>query len=336
MDILIKSYNRPYYLDRCLHSISKFVEDDIHSITILDDGTPQLFLDKIRMKYPLVIIEKSDKYEEKSKMVKDNAVLEIPISLWLRVAKKASDYFLLLEDDYWFTHKVNLTALKARMELENVCFLKLFWLGNSKLISGNIIKNTALFQISKPKLFTRSPFLYKLIFQTYGFKIQRIFSLLGIYSKDKSLKYYSLYSVAGALFKRDYFIELWHNHDKTINEGLQIFNALKYSKEHPNEHFAHTHEELLQTGFSTSATNSHKKFEKVHLDIFKVNHILNEAWLKEEFDVLKNFPDELNEHDIYMLLKENGSLYMADEWEKWTKAFKKQYENLGCKIGCDS
>ena len=35
--ILVKSFNRAYYLDRCLQSIQQFVEGD-YQIVVLDDG----------------------------------------------------------------------------------------------------------------------------------------------------------------------------------------------------------------------------------------------------------------------------------------------------------
>ena len=55
MDILIKSYYRPHLLDRCLRSIYENVVDvDQIDITILDDGTPQKYIDKIAQKYPKV------------------------------------------------------------------------------------------------------------------------------------------------------------------------------------------------------------------------------------------------------------------------------------------
>ena len=48
MNILIKSYYRPYLLDRCLQSIYEKVNDANNiEIIILDDGTPQKYLDKI-------------------------------------------------------------------------------------------------------------------------------------------------------------------------------------------------------------------------------------------------------------------------------------------------
>lgn len=41
MDILIKSFNRAFYLDRCLQSIENFVEGD-YTVKILDDAPKKL------------------------------------------------------------------------------------------------------------------------------------------------------------------------------------------------------------------------------------------------------------------------------------------------------
>ena len=40
MQILIKSFNRAFYLDRCLQTIENFV-DGKYTVKILDDGTPE-------------------------------------------------------------------------------------------------------------------------------------------------------------------------------------------------------------------------------------------------------------------------------------------------------
>ncbi len=69
MDIIIKSLNRPYYLDRCLFSIAKYVTNFNGKIIILEDGTPQKYLDLIQTKYPKIEIVKSAFYDEKSKLL---------------------------------------------------------------------------------------------------------------------------------------------------------------------------------------------------------------------------------------------------------------------------
>ena len=71
MTILIKSFNRPFYLDRCIYSAYKFVLGDFN-IKILDDGSPEKYLDKIQWKYPHISIVKSDNYDEKSQAISEN------------------------------------------------------------------------------------------------------------------------------------------------------------------------------------------------------------------------------------------------------------------------
>ncbi len=59
MDILIKSFNRPYYLDRCIQSVKKFVVNSDYKIIVLEDGTPAKYLNKIIEKHPEVRLLKS-------------------------------------------------------------------------------------------------------------------------------------------------------------------------------------------------------------------------------------------------------------------------------------
>ena len=70
------------------------VENSDFTIKILDDGTPQKYLDKLKMKYPDLSICKSDFYEEKSLAVEnhpDKMNQKIPIDLWVSEIKKATE-----------------------------------------------------------------------------------------------------------------------------------------------------------------------------------------------------------------------------------------------------
>ena len=90
MDILIKSFNRPYYLEKCLQSIFEFVHG-YDKIIVLDDGTPQCYLDKIQSTFPQVSIQKSETYLKKSKAIKAGKSLpdsKIPIDFWIKSATK--------------------------------------------------------------------------------------------------------------------------------------------------------------------------------------------------------------------------------------------------------
>jgi hypothetical protein len=340
MDIIIKSFNRAYYLDRCLYSIYENVIDSDFTIKIIDDGTPQKYLDKLLEKYPNILIYKSEFYEEKTAKIENDISdfrkplsADIPINLWIQAAENASDYFLLLEDDIWITEKINLNEIEQKLVIKKVHFLKLFWLNNPKLIVGKTLEKNSFFSIFKPMLTTKNPFLYRFIFMVTRFKIRKAVSFFGLYSKEKALHYYSIYSVAGVVFKKKYFLALWKNHKNTVDEGLQLFNAVKYLYKNKNVNFALSNNEVVQTGFLSSATNQHKNYQNINLDVFALNKILNESWFNNEFDVIDNFPKDLNSKSIESILDiQNHPSAQKVEWKKWVDQFKNQFIAIGCKI----
>ena len=154
MDILIKSFNRPYYLDRCLQSIYMNCLGSDFKIKILDDGTPEQYLLKIKHKFPEVILLKSNFYELKSKSCNlglKPEIMDIPIDFWIESAAKASDYLLIIEDDIWFTEKVDLDKIGTDMIQNKSVFTKLFWLGNPKLIQSKLSNQIGSLTFYKPK-----------------------------------------------------------------------------------------------------------------------------------------------------------------------------------------
>jgi hypothetical protein len=334
MDVLIKSFNRPYYLDRCIQSIYENVVDSKLSIKVLDDGTPVKYLEKIQKKFPKIEIIKSEFYLEKSKALEKTSSLlstNIPIKLWLNAAQNATDYFLLLEDDIWFTEKINLEETHEFLEKENIFSLKLFWLNNLKLVYGKTIKTDKHTVIYKPAVFTKNPVLHRIIFRITRYNNRKIMRFLKLYSDEKALQYYSIYNVAGAVFHKKYFLSLWNHHQNQVDEHLQLRNAVKFWHSNTKMQFARTEEEVVATGFSSSATN--KNYETGQFDVFAFNKILNEAWFHDEINVMDNYPDDLNNLAIErILLKENNPKAQVDDWNKWVFSFRKQFQDIGCKI----
>lgn len=336
MDIIIKSFNRPYCLDRCIQSIRKFVVDSNYQIIILDDGTPEKFLKKILEKHSDVIILKSFLYDEKVNAIKNERQTlnsKVPIDLWIDAAKNTTDYFVLLEDDIWLTDYIYLNDLEVSLRNNNLQMLKLFWLGNPILISDNIKKKEAFFSIYEPNLYTANPLLYKLVFVFFKFKIRKTLAFFNIYNRSRALSYYSIYSVAGAVFKREYFLSLWKNHTNTIDEGLQLYNAVHFLNKNKNAVFGKTNDEITKTSFLSAATNLNKNYDNASIDMFTFNKIINEAWYKEQFDSMDNFPNDFDAEKIEKLLnEENSDLANSEEWKKWVKRFKLQYTSFGCII----
>ena len=118
-----------------------------------------------------------------------------------------------------------------------------------------------------------------------------------------------------------------------LDEGLQLYNAIKFLNENKNAAFGRTNKEVVKTSFLSAATNEHKNYENVSIDMLAFNKIINEAWYKEQFDVMDNFPNDFNSEKIEKILKEeNSASANVEEWKKWVEEFKLQYTSFGCII----
>jgi hypothetical protein len=335
VDIVIKSFNRPYYLDRCLFSINKFLKNHDGNIIVIDDGTPIKYLNKIQKLFPKVSIVQTEFYNKKNFEIVINSgkqIPEIPINSWIETIKKVSDYFLLLEDDIWFTQTLDFNKLADFIQNKNVAMVKMNWLSNESIINAQTLNSNNFFLEYKPKVITENPFFYKLIFNSHRFGISKIFKLLKLNTTQNILPYYSIYSVAGVLFSKDYFLNLWNGHTNKVNEQLQIINALKYYQNH-NSVFIRTQKEIVSTGFMSSATNFYKKSSKTDFDMMKFNAVLNLHWYEESFNVYDDLENDLSENAISaILISENNPKIKLENWKKWVEDFKNLYINLGCKI----
>lgn len=337
MDLLIKSFNRPYYLDRCIQSIYLNIHDNDFNIIVLDDGTPQKYLSKLTHKYPEIKIIKSDLYTDKSNAIaygNSNINTNIPIDLWLSAAENASNYFLLIEDDFWFTKPFNLKKISLNLESDKIKMLKLCWLGNPKLLPKKSEKCNNEYSIFSPNLYTTNPVLFNFIFRFHRFKIRKILTILRIYSFERLLEYYTIYSTSGSIFNKNYFLKLWKNHHNNVDELNQLSNAVQFiNNKKKLQFFGFTNSELIKTGFLSSASNQNKKYDNVSFDLFTFNRIINEAWFNDDFDPMDNYPNDLNSKRIDELLVAANQLSASNsEWKKWVFEFKNQYLSFGCII----
>ncbi len=332
MDIFIKSFNRVYYLDRCLHSITLFLKNFNGTIYILDDGTPTQYLETIKVKYPEVIILKSNNYRVKSELIEArnyNLPQDLPSQLWYESIKKSSDYCIVLEDDIWFTTEIDITQLEIDCKKECIGLLKLLWIGNKKVIGSKEIKVTNDIVIYQPNLQFKNPFLFSLIYAKYNSLWRKALTVLGLYSREKEFNYYSIYSVAGAVFRKDYFLSIWKNSDEKVDEKKQLKNALGFSNSH-RINFGRSKKEFAKTGFVSSA------FSKKNYSVFTIhdfNAILNQYWLENMNLFCKDLEFDLNENEIKKILKINqkSDLYI-EQWEDWMFNFKEGYRKIGCTI----
>lgn len=331
MDIYIKSFNRAYLLHRTIASIYHYLNDFDGRIVVLDDGTPQKYLDKIVGLFPDVQIKKSPYYEQKSNDISLNKVPEkvIPANFWRDEVLKGSEYFILLEDDMWFTQSINYKDFTKHVYDSKMDMIKFLWLKNSKLISDKIVQKTKFFNIVQPKVLTKNPFLFDAIFRTNKFKLGSLIMLL-FNHKSELLKYYQLYIVAGGIFSKKYYKACWKSDQNYVDELKQINQLIKYNIK---MNIGNSKVEILKATYKTTATLISKEYLGITVDIFRINQILNEEWLNGNTYKIDDFkidvPTEWIKHCI-LNLKDGVNLY--SDWEIWYEAFNLSYKKIGCEV----
>jgi len=333
--IFIKSFNRPFYLDRCIASIEKYVSGE-YKIKVLDDGTPEKYLDKIRKKYSNVEILLSDNYSKKIKAIEENLVsgkavngFEIPTKFWYENVKNGSEYVIVTEDDVWFTQPINVAELSNQAKNLNINLIKLGWLGNeSERKDLNINSISDNLESAKPKdlLFFPGKMMEAFFYNHY--KFYTILYKLGKVDNFTQRKYWALNSILMGFFNKEYWLKIWEGMDGKVDEKRQLINAsFAYKKHKKNPNFiSKLKHESMKTTFQSSATNSYHEYG-FDFDVNRFNHLINEAWLKDDFDAMENFPNDFLP-DYFK--KYVGEQIKFDEFEKWVNQFRKQYADMGC------
>lgn len=328
MDIYIKSFNRAYLLHRTIASIYHYLNGFNGRIVVLDDGTPQRYLDKITALFPNIEIVKSPYYEQKSNDISLNKVPEkvIPANFWRDEVLKGSEFFILLEDDMWFNQPINYTDFTKEVYDLKMDMIKFMWMKNSKLISNNIIQKTAYFNIVQPKVLTKNPVLFDAIFKTNKFKlgslVMRLFN-----HKLELLKYYQLYMVAGGVFSKRYYEACWKSNQKNVDE---LYNISQVLNEINNYKFANTKNEILKTTVKFTASEIEKEKFATELNVSRFNFILNEFWFVRNNYENFNFNEDINDEWIKNCC-ENSDIKF-EVWQNWYARIKKNYELLGCNL----
>lgn len=338
ISILIKSFNRAYYLDRAIYSLKKHLIGN-YSITVLDDGTPEKYIDKIQSKYPDVIIKTNKNALQKNKAIEDNILhgteingFKIPTNLWKDEVEKASEYFIMTEDDVWLTQDIDLESTIETMRQNEMSLLKVGWISNREInakyhtLPNNI---TAV----EPSFFVGPRWLMKGVFKNQ-YKIYSILYRLKVMDKEMLNEYWIMNSLLMGIYKRDYWLYLWKNIEGRVDEQAQIINATQwYRKNKDNKlNYGKFDDLRMNTTFISSATNSYHQYG-IQCDINYFNHIMNSAWYKGEFDSLNSYPKDISEEYFIQFLEENYSERCTPEnWKSWADKFKNQYRSQGVDV----
>lgn len=339
MNIIIKSFNRPYYLDRCIQSIFQNVEGDFR-IMVLDDGTQEKYLNKLKEKYPNVIFQISSQSEEKRKAIAENLEkgtpidgFKIPTDLWINTVAKSDNYVLVTEDDVWFTKKINLDAVVQDMKKLQIPLVKLGWLGikTDETYCKNQKLTENLNDFTPKGLFTSN----KKVMDWFMFNKYKFFTILyklGIVDNSTKDKYWSINSILMGLYDKKYWLSIWEDAAGKVDEKQQLRNAAAWFHKNKKSIFAKSSEEVMETTFKSSATGSYHEYGN-HFDVNRFNHIINEAWFQDKFDVMENYPKDFSDSYFKQFLdQENHPDSQYNEWFFWAEKFKNQYKNLGAEV----
>jgi glycosyltransferase involved in cell wall biosynthesis len=335
MDIIVKSFNRPYYLERCLRSIYQFVQGDFR-VRVLDDGTPPEYLARITELFSEVAIFTSPLYGAKVDALRAHVASQrtfdqrtIPTGLWLEHVAAGSDIFLLLEDDIWLTAPVLLADIDHTMAAQHLDMVKISWLGNNAVITGTKVPVGKQLEEIIPYI----PLASNLLILD-KFKVRSTLKKLGLLRFVRNdfqlqLPVYTLYGVASAFFTKKYWLHLWGGGQSRVDEVQQLQKAGQWYTQHHGR-YAKSRVELTKTSFITSTTNMYKGVE---LDIFVFNYCLNEAWLRGQLDSMQNFPKDFSQEYLGGILTASGDARInVVEWAKWIQSFKAQYLSFGCEV----
>lgn len=335
--ILIKSFNRPFYLDRCLASIHEFVKGN-YEVKILDDGTPEKYLNKIKSKYPEVDIQLSGQYQKKIKSIQENLEsgkeidgFQIPTQMWIDAVKNASDFVLVTEDDVWFTKEVNLEEITIQMKTYEIDLVKLGWHGNTDAFTelDTSMISDQLNRSYPKKLFTSNRWVMDLFIHN-KFKFFSLLYRLGLVDHFTQQKYWQLNSILMGVWQKDYWLYVWKDVQGGVDEKMQLRNAAVWFHEHKKNIniVSMSREECMKTTFQSSATNSYHKSD-FDFDVNYFNHLINEAWFNGSFNVMQNFPQDFSFGYFEQFL---DNKIKVEEFEKWVAQFKDLYRNLGAKV----
>ncbi len=331
MNILIKSYYRPHLLDRCLRSIYEKVRDvkDLE-ITILDDGTPQKYLDKIKEKYPDVKFKFSNYRDDKIVKI-DNHLkgieqyydTRIPTDLWYDAIAESSEILIITEDDVWFVDNFNMKFYAKEMENYGIQILKM----------GRDITETVNYELTNtiayhnPKYVMKSHKLYNLLLNN-SFKLRDRLTNLNLLPNYWRNELWKMYDIPMAMTRKDYLLYIWKDKYKRVVEDLQLANAVGWDLKTKGKH-KYTLLKNRAMDFTARSSASFNSFNvKENFDLIRFNYILNELWYKNEFNEYENYPKDFSIDYIYSILLEKETKEFADNWKKWTEGLEQMRFDL--------
>lgn len=295
MNVYIKSFNRPFYLDRCIFSI-KFNIKGYSRIIVLDDGTQSQYLQKLKRLHPEVEFRSSGATDRKVELLRAEDFSAIkaefvePSDFWIEeIHKEPDNYFLLMEDDAWVSRRLDVNMVRDSLEKNEGVIYKCWWPDNSE----------------RPHNVQRS--LRAGNGQTidyYDFKAEKFSHL------------YAIWIVAFAIFRRDYWLNNFSGISRMADESTQLCNVQDFIGRHPEVHFAKSATRCVYQGWAVPGRSTPEYYDKglrqhLYMDA------LNDAWLAGRLNIAESFPFDFSDAYLVSMFRERLGTESIAIWQSW-------------------
>ena len=319
MDVLVQSFNRAYCLDRCLCSLRQHARK-VRSIRVLDDGTPDKYLEEIKRRHPQVEILRSERHTEKSAAIEHyragnphppEVLSSLPWVLWRAGVQSATPRFLLLADDQWCVRDIDLGGIGQMMKSRACALVRLF--------KSPALDRSPATPLS-PEVCQVHPWYLKSWLHTLIYKTC-LAHRFGNAESRWALEAKSIY-VGHGIFERTFWLEVTRDATSVANENLPQTRALQWAARHPRATFARTTSDPVATT-SRSSASSGDLDRAAGLDMILFNKLLNEYWFAGRLDPCAGMPDDFPKETILAVLAEAGeSSCTPEKWSLWCDHFK--------------
>jgi hypothetical protein len=297
MNVYIKSFNRPFYLDRCIRSIKLNVKG-CSRIIVLDDGTQSQYLEKLHSLHPDVEFRGSGADDRKVELLRAENFAAIksdfpePASFWFaELSKEPEEYFFLMEDDAWVSRRLDLETVQTSLEKNAGVIYKCWWPNHPERV--HIVQSSFLASNGQSV-------------EYYDFNAEKVTQL------------YAIWIVAFAVFRRDYWLNNFCGIKRMADEHTQLCNAQNYISRHPEVRFAKSAERCVYQGWAVPGRSTPEYYDKglrqhLYMDA------LNNAWLAGGLDVTEGFPFDFSDDYLASIFSMFLSTADVEVWKEWKK-----------------
>jgi hypothetical protein len=292
MNVYIKSFNRPFYLDRCIRSIH-FNVKGVDRIIVLDDGTLTKYKERLLTLHPDIEIRSSGADDTKMVWLREERFADIqrhyPVAsdFWVEELSREQDhYFFLLEDDSWVCKRIDLRLVRHALHAHNGVMFKCWW-GEHEDDNYRRLDSQAGDSVD-----------------FYRFPLEKLTDV------------YAAWIVAFAVFRKDYWLNNFSGIKRMADEYTQLVNAQRFILEHPQAEFAKSTLRSVYQGWAVPGRSTPEYYDKglrqhLYMDA------LNEAWFSGLLNVEEGYPFDFSDHYLSSIFRQSLSPDMIDVWRAW-------------------